>query len=74
MLRCFSFNLLLVCFSQSYFFGFVQETRDKVKAGYHMPPPADTPPPVCQIMKDCWNFDPEARPRFSEILRRLKQI
>ena len=53
---------------------FVQETREKVKAGYHMPSPAETPPPVCQIMKDCWNFHPEARPRFSEILRQLKQF
>jgi len=50
------------------------ETAAKVTAGYHMPPPADTPPSVCQIMKDCWNFDPEARPRFSEILGQLKQI
>jgi len=50
------------------------EAAEKVMAGYCMPPPADTPPTICQIMKDCWNFDPEARPRFSEILRRLKQI
>ena len=53
---------------------FAQETRDKVETGYRMPPPADTPPSVYQIMKDCWNIDPESRPRFSEILRRLRQI
>jgi len=51
-----------------------RETRDKVEAGYRMPPPAETPPAVYQIMKDCWNIAADARPRFSEILRRLKQI
>lgn len=51
-----------------------RETRDKVETGYRMPPPADTPPPIYQIMKDCWNVSAEDRPRFSEILRRLKQI
>jgi len=67
------FNLSFVS-HQVISFRFVQEAAEKVMAGYCMPPPADTPPPICQIMKDCWNFDPEARPRFSEILRRLKQI
>lgn len=51
-----------------------RETRDKVETGYRMPPPTDTPPAVYQIMKDSWNIKPEERPRFSEILRRLKQI
>ena len=52
----------------------VQETRDKVENGYRMPAPAETPAPVYQLMKDCWTVDPDKRPRFSEILRRLKQI
>ncbi|XP_073239264.1 tyrosine-protein kinase Fer-like isoform X2 [Porites lutea] len=51
-----------------------RETRDKVENGYRMPAPAETPAPVYQLMKDCWTVDPEKRPRFSEILRRLKQI
>ncbi|XP_048580997.1 tyrosine-protein kinase Fer isoform X2 [Nematostella vectensis] len=51
-----------------------KETRDKVEQGYRMPPPMGTPPTIYQIMKDCWNIDPEARPKFDELLRRLKQV
>jgi len=51
-----------------------RETRDKVETGYRMSSPTGTPPAVYQIMKDCWNFDADQRPRFAEILRRLRQI
>lgn len=51
-----------------------RETREKVETGYRMSSPTGTPPAVYQIMKDCWNFDADQRPRFSEILRRLRQI
>lgn len=51
-----------------------REARDKIENGYRMPAPQDTPSAVYQIMKDCWNLSADGRPRFTEILRRLKQI
>ena len=51
-----------------------QDTREKVETGYRMPPPSGTPPAIYTLMKDCWHRDAEQRPRFTEILRRLKQV
>lgn len=65
---------MLIISAHTIIFACLQDTREKVENGYRMPAPLDTPPAVYQIMKDCWNIDPDARPRFSEILRRLKQI
>ena len=65
---------MLMISAHTTIFACLQETREKVENGYRMPAPADTPPAVYQIMKDCWNIEAEARPRFSEILRRLRQI
>ncbi|RMX49307.1 hypothetical protein pdam_00011245 [Pocillopora damicornis] len=53
---------------------YIEEARDKIENGYRMPAPQDTPSAVYQIMKDCWNLSADGRPRFTEILRRLKQI
>jgi len=36
--------------------------------------PKDVPPQLWQLMCDCVNMDPSARPKFSEILDRLEQI
>ena len=42
-----------------------------VERGYRMDPPDGCPPVVYQIMKDCWQADPNARPNFTRIMKSL---
>jgi len=36
------------------------------------PIPADCPPAYAQLMRDCWESDPQKRPSFADILTRLE--
>ncbi|XP_037080596.1 tyrosine-protein kinase CSK-like [Pollicipes pollicipes] len=45
-----------------------------VASGYRMEAPEWCPPEVYQIMKEAWGADPEARPTFYEVERRLQAI
>lgn len=39
--------------------------------GYRLPQPTDMPDSVYQIMKRCWEYQPERRPHFKEIYESL---
>ncbi|EDO36618.1 predicted protein, partial [Nematostella vectensis] len=43
----------------------------KVEKGYRMESPDGCPPEVYQIMRDSWEMNPNARPTFGDIHRRL---
>lgn len=36
--------------------------------------PDDVLPDVAQLIRDCWNKDPTARPTFDQCLARLKEM
>ena len=45
-----------------------------VRTGYHMESPEDCPPRVYDLMRHCWEHEPENRPTFSEALTTLNSI
>jgi len=50
-------------------------TRPPVPAGADLPtPPFPGQPAYVQLMNDCWQHDPEKRPRFAEIITRLRAL
>ena len=46
----------------------------KVITGWRPNTPDGAPPTFVAIMTDCWNADAAARPDFTEILPRLKNL
>uniref|UniRef100_A0A914YPM3 Serine-threonine/tyrosine-protein kinase catalytic domain-containing protein n=1 Tax=Panagrolaimus superbus TaxID=310955 RepID=A0A914YPM3_9BILA len=50
------------------------EVLQKVEAGYRMPAPHGCPPPLYEIMQQCWHKDPEKRPTFETLQWRLEDI
>jgi serine/threonine protein kinase len=36
--------------------------------------PADCPPDLIELMKNCWSHDPNERPCFSQIIDRLSKV
>ena len=42
--------------------------------GYRMPAPEGTPPLIYDLMRKCWEGDPDDRPHFDEINMELKKI
>ncbi|XP_055955247.1 tyrosine-protein kinase Fer [Patella vulgata] len=50
------------------------QAREKIEEGYRMPAPAGTPDEVYEIMKRCWEYEPEKRPHFKEIYSTLSAI
>lgn len=36
--------------------------------------PPDVPAGVARLIEDCWTTDPQARPTFTDIVRRLKLL
>ncbi|CAL8138246.1 unnamed protein product [Orchesella dallaii] len=48
------------------------KAREMVESGYRMPAPDRTPDVIYQLMTRCWQYDPEQRPRFSEIHSELE--
>jgi len=47
---------------------------DKLETGYRMPRPEGCPPEVYALMRDCWHTEPERRPSFEAIRRRLETM
>eukprot|EP01119_Soliformovum_irregulare_P026187 TRINITY_DN9933_c0_g1_i3.p1 TRINITY_DN9933_c0_g1~~TRINITY_DN9933_c0_g1_i3.p1 ORF type:complete len:774 (-),score=142.82 TRINITY_DN9933_c0_g1_i3:70-2151(-) len=51
-----------------------KETAEFVTEGGRMKKPKDCPDEVYQMMLDCWDREPEKRPTFSEIVKRIEKI
>ena len=47
---------------------------DLVRTGYHMETPEDCPTRVYDLMRHCWEHEPENRPTFSDIFITLNSI
>ncbi|XP_023675458.1 tyrosine-protein kinase CSK [Paramormyrops kingsleyae] len=52
----------------------LKDVVPRVDKGYKMDAPDDCPPVVYDIMKQCWNLDPEGRPSFCWLRERLQHI
>ena len=52
----------------------LQEYAKKVSTGFRERIPAHWPAGVRELIKDCWNQDPDGRPRMGEVLSRLHAI
>ena len=50
------------------------EVIDNVKIGYQMECPANCPFQLHDIMKECWNTSPDARPYFQSLQPRMRQL
>ena len=50
------------------------EAREKIESGYRMDAPKSCPPEVHQIMRNCWEYEPEDRPSFEDIADQLQQL
>ncbi|XP_029975087.1 protein-tyrosine kinase 6b [Salarias fasciatus] len=48
-----------------------QEVFEQVKTGYRMPKPTDCPDFIYHLMTECWQQEPEDRPDFRTLQRRL---
>ncbi|KAF5892423.1 tyrosine-protein kinase Fer isoform X2 [Clarias magur] len=51
-----------------------QQAREQVEKGYRMLCPQKCPDEVYKIMQRCWDYKPENRPKFAEILRELSSV
>ena len=50
------------------------EARDRVEMGHRMECPHGCPAEVHNLMKRCWQYEPEERPSFPDIVQELKKI
>ncbi|XP_033228838.1 muscle, skeletal receptor tyrosine protein kinase-like [Belonocnema kinseyi] len=50
-----------------------EEVVKLILQGIMLIPPEDSPPYVCQIMKDCWKTEPRDRLRFPDVLEYLRK-
>lgn len=50
------------------------EASEKILAGYRMDKPNDCPADVYEIMKKCWEEEPEKRPTFAQIIEMIEQV
>uniref|UniRef100_A0A3Q3MZN5 Tyrosine-protein kinase n=1 Tax=Mastacembelus armatus TaxID=205130 RepID=A0A3Q3MZN5_9TELE len=51
-----------------------QQAREQVEKGYRMACPQRCPEDVYKVMLRCWQYNPEDRPKFSELQRDLAAI
>ncbi|XP_051794206.1 tyrosine-protein kinase Fer isoform X1 [Acanthochromis polyacanthus] len=51
-----------------------QQAREQVEKGYRMACPQRCPDDVYKVMQRCWQYNPEDRPKFSELQRDLAAI
>ncbi|XP_060931616.1 tyrosine-protein kinase Fer isoform X1 [Limanda limanda] len=51
-----------------------QQAREQVEKGYRMACPQRCPDEVYKVMQRCWQYNPEERPKFSELQRDLSAI
>lgn len=45
-----------------------------VAGGYRPPLPPHFPPPVCDLIQDCWAAEPHERPRMADVRERLRAL
>ena len=50
------------------------DMENLLRTGYRMESPEDCPPRVYDLMRHCWEHEPENRPTFNEILITLNSI
>ncbi|BES97521.1 tyrosine-protein kinase [Nesidiocoris tenuis] len=50
------------------------KAREKIDAGYRMPAPDGTPEDMYRLMLRCWEYQPELRPHFDQILNIVENI
>uniref|UniRef100_A0A3B3Z971 Tyrosine-protein kinase n=1 Tax=Periophthalmus magnuspinnatus TaxID=409849 RepID=A0A3B3Z971_9GOBI len=51
-----------------------QQAREQVEKGYRMSRPQRCPEEIFKVMQKCWSYNPEERPRFSQIHRDMGQV
>nr|XP_057912075.1 tyrosine-protein kinase Fer isoform X2 [Doryrhamphus excisus] len=51
-----------------------QQAREQVEKGYRMACPQRCPDDVYKVMQRCWKYNPEERPKFSELQRDFAAI
>ncbi|XP_028254088.1 tyrosine-protein kinase Fer-like isoform X1 [Parambassis ranga] len=51
-----------------------QQAREQVEKGYRMACPQRCPDDVYRVMQRCWQYNPEDRPKFSELQKDLAAI
>ncbi|XP_048187503.1 tyrosine-protein kinase Fer isoform X2 [Perognathus longimembris pacificus] len=51
-----------------------QQAREQVERGYRMSAPQHCPEDISKIMMRCWDYKPENRPQFSDLLKELTAI
>jgi len=51
-----------------------QEAIDAIISGYRMEPPRGCPEKIGELMRICWNKDPNKRPNFKQIFDRIQSI
>ncbi|XP_042547936.1 tyrosine-protein kinase Fer isoform X2 [Dipodomys spectabilis] len=51
-----------------------QQAREQVERGYRMSAPQHCPEDISKIMMRCWDYKPENRPKFSDLLKELTAI
>ncbi|XP_068608743.1 tyrosine-protein kinase Fer [Brachionichthys hirsutus] len=51
-----------------------QQAREQVEKGYRMACPQRCPDDVYKVMQRCWQYNPEERPKFSDLQRDLAAI
>ncbi|KAJ4921666.1 hypothetical protein JOQ06_003346, partial [Pogonophryne albipinna] len=51
-----------------------QQAREQVEKGYRMACPQRCPDDVYKVMQRCWQYNPEERPKFSDLQRDLSAI
>lgn len=52
----------------------VSEVIDQIPTGYRMSCPKGCPSNVFELIQMCWDQDPQKRPKFSEIEKKLETI
>ena len=50
------------------------QVYELLETGYRMYSPEGCPPPVYDLMRQCWEWDPADRPTFAEISKILNSI
>lgn len=68
--RCLSMSLSPVAASIDSVF----LTHKVMHQNYQLPIPTSVPPPIAQLIMDCWQVEPRMRPSFGQILSQLEFI
>ncbi|KAJ7388181.1 hypothetical protein OS493_039356 [Desmophyllum pertusum] len=52
----------------------IDSVVDKIERGYRMECPDGCPNKVYDVMRDCWDIDPNQRPTFKIIFKKLDEV